>query len=163
MDKKVKNMVTGVVILAVVAVLGVVYSMMGAKPAPDAAAPAASDTMAAVESAAEVATEAVAGAAEATVQAVDSAAQQVETAVEQAAETAGQAVEDATAAATTAVAPACDFAAWVGQPVNEDAVKALGRPFRVLKPGDAATMDFSAERININTDDAGVVTSVTCG
>ncbi|GEM_PF-3109871 len=60
-------------------------------------------------------------------------------------------------------APACDFAMWVGQPVNEETVKATGRPYRILPPGSMATMDYSAERINVHTDDAGVVTEVTCG
>lgn len=34
---------------------------------------------------------------------------------------------------------------------------------RVLKPGDAATMDFREDRLNINTDDAGVIERISCG
>lgn len=34
---------------------------------------------------------------------------------------------------------------------------------RVLKPGDAATMDYRADRLNILTDDQGVVQSFNCG
>lgn len=34
---------------------------------------------------------------------------------------------------------------------------------RVLKPTDAATMDFRQDRLNINTDEAGVIESLRCG
>jgi hypothetical protein len=45
----------------------------------------------------------------------------------------------------------CDFSAWVGRPVDEDAVKETGRPYRILPPGSMATMDYSPERINVHT------------
>lgn len=34
---------------------------------------------------------------------------------------------------------------------------------RVLRPGDAATMDFRQDRLNINVDDAGVIEKIGCG
>ena len=34
---------------------------------------------------------------------------------------------------------------------------------RVLKPGDAATMDYRGDRLNILTDDDGIVQSFNCG
>jgi hypothetical protein len=34
---------------------------------------------------------------------------------------------------------------------------------RALKPGDAATMDFNPNRLNIVLDDKGAATSVNCG
>ena len=34
---------------------------------------------------------------------------------------------------------------------------------RVLGPGDAATMDFREDRLNILTDDAGVIEQLSCG
>lgn len=34
---------------------------------------------------------------------------------------------------------------------------------RVLKPGQAATMDFRQDRLNILTDDAGVIEQLSCG
>ena len=58
---------------------------------------------------------------------------------------------------------ACDFSQWVGKPVDEAALVATGRPYRILKPGDAATMDFSPARIDVETGDDGVVTKVHCG
>ncbi len=58
---------------------------------------------------------------------------------------------------------ACSFNDWVGQEVNEEAVKAVGRPYRILGPNAAATMDFNPERINVIVDDKNVVTVVRCG
>ena len=57
----------------------------------------------------------------------------------------------------------CNYNDWVGQPVDEEAVKATGRPYRILKPDSAATMDFNPERINVLVDDHNVVTAVRCG
>jgi hypothetical protein len=34
---------------------------------------------------------------------------------------------------------------------------------RSLKPGDAATMDFNPNRLNVILDEKGVVGSVNCG
>ena len=59
--------------------------------------------------------------------------------------------------------PACDFAQWVGKPVDVEAVKAIGRPYRILLPDSMVTMDYSAERINVVTDKDGIVTEVRCG
>lgn len=60
-------------------------------------------------------------------------------------------------------APSCEFADMIGKPVNQDALVALQRPFRILPPHAAATMDYSAERINVHTDEAGIVLKVDCG
>ncbi len=57
----------------------------------------------------------------------------------------------------------CDFPQFIGQPVDETALKAIGRPFRILPPGGMATMDFSPARINVETDDKGIVTRIHCG
>lgn len=40
---------------------------------------------------------------------------------------------------------------------------ANAQQLRVLKPEDMATMDFVGERLNIELDDKGVVSSVRCG
>ena len=34
---------------------------------------------------------------------------------------------------------------------------------RVLKPGEAATMDFNPNRLNVDLDEKGAVTAVRCG
>lgn len=57
----------------------------------------------------------------------------------------------------------CDFPQFIGKAVDESALKAIGRPFRVLPPGGMATMDFSPARINLETDDKGIVTRIHCG
>lgn len=57
----------------------------------------------------------------------------------------------------------CSFNDWVGKEVDEDAVKAAGRPYRILGPNAAATMDFNPERINVIVDDKNIVTVVRCG
>lgn len=58
--------------------------------------------------------------------------------------------------------------ALIGQeataPVVEQAVKDSGSATsRVLKPGDAATMDFRPDRLDIATDDKGLIQSLRCG
>ncbi len=59
-------------------------------------------------------------------------------------------------------APPCDFKAWVDKPVDEDVVKATGRPYRILKPGAMVTQDFSADRINVEINEQSIVTAVHC-
>ena len=71
--------------------------------------------------------------------------------------------DDATGEVPAIAEGECSFADWVGHAVNEDSVKATGRPYRILKPNAAATMDYSPERINIIVDDKDVVTAVRCG
>lgn len=56
-----------------------------------------------------------------------------------------------------------DFNSWVGQPINEENVKGLGRPYRIVGPQDPVTMDFNPERVNIVIDDNRLVLAVRCG
>jgi len=57
----------------------------------------------------------------------------------------------------------CDFEEWVGKLVDEAAVKATGRIYRLLKPDSMMTMDHNPERINVVHGEDGVVTRVWCG
>ncbi len=62
----------------------------------------------------------------------------------------------------------CEFSSWVGQSAAKAEVeaKASGRPYRILPPGSAMTMDYRADRINIETDKRGedaIVVKVSCG
>ncbi|NLW96639.1 MAG: hypothetical protein GXY30_07065 [Xanthomonadaceae bacterium] len=67
--------------------------------------------------------------------------------------------------------PGCDAAAvqsLVGQEATQELVERArsrsgANSVRVLKPGDAATMDYRGDRLNILTDDAGTVQSFNCG
>lgn len=60
-------------------------------------------------------------------------------------------------------AAACSFPQWVGKPIDETAVRRLGRPYRIVPPDAAVTMDHVPERINLHTDAKGIVTKVRCG
>ena len=59
----------------------------------------------------------------------------------------------------------CNFSEWVGQSASqaEASAKATGRAYRMIAPGTPVTMDYRADRINIELNDAGTVTKVTCG
>lgn len=57
---------------------------------------------------------------------------------------------------------------FVGEVASEDIVEqaraATGaNSVRVLKPGEAATMDFRDDRLNLHLDDHGAITRATCG
>ncbi len=36
-------------------------------------------------------------------------------------------------------------------------------PFRLIRPGEAVTMDYNPERLNFDLDDADVISTVRCG
>lgn len=57
----------------------------------------------------------------------------------------------------------CSFESWVGAKVDEAAVKATGRPYRILTPDSMMTMDHNPERINVVHDADMTVTRVWCG
>ncbi|MBB5208073.1 I78 family peptidase inhibitor [Chiayiivirga flava] len=77
----------------------------------------------------------------------------------------------ATTAPATAPADACDAskAQWaIGQSLDEALlerarVDAGARVVRSLKPGQMVTMEFNAERLNVDVDDNAIVTGVRCG
>lgn len=54
-------------------------------------------------------------------------------------------------------------AQFVGQPSATVVPGAFPIPVRVIGPGDAVTMDYSAGRANFETDARGIVTRVFCG
>jgi outer membrane lipoprotein SlyB len=58
--------------------------------------------------------------------------------------------------------------ALIGQPFTDaraaDAVTSIGaRQFRRIAPGTIVTMDYRVDRLNIDTDDQGVITRLHCG
>ncbi len=57
----------------------------------------------------------------------------------------------------------CDFEEWVGKALDEAAIKATGRPNRVMAPGAMMTMDHNPQRINVEHDKDMKVTRVWCG
>ncbi|QFS84048.1 I78 family peptidase inhibitor [Roseivivax sp. THAF197b] len=59
----------------------------------------------------------------------------------------------------------CDadrHAAFIGQPADSLELDHAG-PVRVLAPGSLMTMDYRTDRLNVRTDDAGIVTDFFCG
>lgn len=52
---------------------------------------------------------------------------------------------------------------WVGKQADEKAVKAFAKSYRILGPNTPATMDYRHDRINVRTDEDGIVLDVTCG
>lgn len=57
---------------------------------------------------------------------------------------------------------AADYQAFVGSSVAAVSLPAELN-HRIIGPNDAVTMDFNPERLNIYTDEDGVVTEVKCG
>ena len=60
-------------------------------------------------------------------------------------------------------------AAWaLGQAATSEVVERIrvdthSRTARVLRPGQVVTMEFSAERVNVNVNDRNAIIGVTCG
>jgi hypothetical protein len=64
-------------------------------------------------------------------------------------------------------AAACDAARLSAEFVGRDATVLLAttfaQPIRVIRPGEAVTLDFNPERINVELDAAARIVRVTCG
>ncbi len=57
---------------------------------------------------------------------------------------------------------------YVGQPATDATIEAVRAAtgstlVRSLKPGQAATMDYRVERVNVLQDAAGTIEKITCG
>jgi hypothetical protein len=51
----------------------------------------------------------------------------------------------------------------VGAPARDlDAIR-FNKPVRVIYPGTAVTMDYSADRLNFEVDRSGRISRVSCG
>ncbi len=51
----------------------------------------------------------------------------------------------------------------VGQSAKKLEVMRFGTPVRMIRPGMAVTMDYSAERLNIEINEAEIISRVSCG
>lgn len=58
---------------------------------------------------------------------------------------------------------ASELQGLVGQPASALDTMKFSQPLRVLRPGMAVTMDYSAARLNIEVDAAETITRVSCG
>jgi putative hemolysin len=55
------------------------------------------------------------------------------------------------------------YAAIIGTTEKDPSVPAAGPNVRRIHPGDQVTMDFRADRLNIDIDAKGIITSLRCG
>ncbi|QHI98439.1 proteinase inhibitor I78 [Xylophilus rhododendri] len=46
---------------------------------------------------------------------------------------------------------------------SELITKTLAKTLRVIRPGEAVTQEFSSQRLNLQTDASGRITSISCG
>jgi hypothetical protein len=78
-----------------------------------------------------------------------------------------EAVADADASATPCNADAAQ--SYIGQDASEATVAAAQAAagatgaLRVIKPGQPVTMDFRADRLNVEVDDGNAIVRITCG
>lgn len=57
---------------------------------------------------------------------------------------------------------AAQYASFVGKPITEPGVPAEGPNVRYLRPGTQVTMDFRADRLNIDIDASDIITAFRC-
>ena len=58
--------------------------------------------------------------------------------------------------------PKSQFTSLIGTDINA-AIFPLTLTYRTIYPGDAVTTDHLPERMNVQVDDNGVITGVSCG
>lgn len=69
-----------------------------------------------------------------------------------------------------AIEPTCNaeqFVSYVGTPANDATIAAIqakrgNKAIRVIKPGMAVTMDYRADRLNVDVDDTGTIKRFYC-
>ena len=64
------------------------------------------------------------------------------------------------------VVSTCDPAGYdefIGQNEEIFARSTFPAPMRIIRPGQAVTMDFNPERLNFTLDDSGTIVQVYCG
>ena len=73
--------------------------------------------------------------------------------------------QDASINDTQMATPTCmTYPEWTGKKVDEIDLTILGdRPYRVLTPDSMMTMDYSPDRLNIQTDADGIIITTDCG
>jgi hypothetical protein len=59
--------------------------------------------------------------------------------------------------------PKCQFTHWIDQSSKKVPLKKLTRPYRIIPPGSAVTMDHIPDRVNIYVNSRGIITKVSCG
>ena len=52
---------------------------------------------------------------------------------------------------------------WIAKPLDEEAIKATEKVYRIIRLGDRITMDYNPERINVYLNQNDLVLDVKCG
>ena len=68
-----------------------------------------------------------------------------------------------TAAAAIATCAGTDILTLIGQNVSKLPASGPWSAVRILKPGAAATMDYSPTRLNVHVDNSGKIRDLACG
>ena len=58
---------------------------------------------------------------------------------------------------------ASGLVSYIGQDASVLDAARVANPIRVIRPGDAVTMDFNAQRLNFELDELGEVERIRCG
>ena len=58
---------------------------------------------------------------------------------------------------------AAALSARIGTPVQDHSFDDATRPYRIIPPNSAVTMDHRPDRLNVDVDDKGVITRIWCG
>ena len=66
-------------------------------------------------------------------------------------------------AAAVATCAGTDIYAYIGQKASALPASGPWTSLRVLKPGDAATMDYSPTRLTVTVDNRNLVQTIACG
>ncbi|PNU05070.1 I78 family peptidase inhibitor [Novosphingobium guangzhouense] len=82
----------------------------------------------------------------------------------------GQASPEKAPAPVAENAPTCgadQFASYIGQQATDATIAAIqskrgDAPIRVIRPGMAVTMDYRAERLNVDVDGSGTIKRFHC-
>lgn len=61
-----------------------------------------------------------------------------------------------------ATCPKAQFKELIGTDINS-AIFPLSLTYRTIYPDDAVTMDLMPERLNVQLDENGIITGLTCG
>ena len=57
---------------------------------------------------------------------------------------------------------ACAFPQWIDRPLDEQAVKATGRAYRIVLPGARVPPGYDPARVNLYMDETGVIRRIDC-
>lgn len=66
-------------------------------------------------------------------------------------------------AQATAVCRSGELDNFIGEQIDSDTIRGFEQPVRIISSGQAITMDYSADRINLEVDKLGIIIAAFCG